>query len=280
MEQGDWAMRHPIRWSFRRATSNWRMTPSFLIIGAQKAGTSSLHAQLVRHPQIFPSRIKEVHYFDLNYARGLDWYRAFFPIRLRALGAGVRAGHRAITGESSPYYLFHPHAARRVNRDLPGIPLIVLLRDPVERAYSHYQHSYRHGLETLSFAEALEREPERTRPDLEKLTADETWPAEQLRNFSYRSRGVYVDQLMRWMPVYDARRLLVLRSEDYFADPGATLARVLDFLRVKPWQPGRFAVRNRGGYARQATPQHAELRAYFEPHNRRLAEWLGFDPGW
>lgn len=280
MDQGDWAVRHPIRWPIRRATSAFRMVPSFLIIGAQKAGTTSLHAQLVRHPQVFPSLIKEVHYFDLNYERGFDWYRTFFPMRWWASLATARSGRRAITGESSPYYLFHPHTARRVNRDLPGIPLIVLLRDPVERAYSHYQHACRLGLETHTFEEALAREEDRIGPDLEKLGSDENWPAEQLRHFSYRSRGIYVDQLMRWMPVYDSRRMLVLRSEDYFADPGATLARVLEFLRLKPWLPGVFAFRNRGGYARQATPQHTELRAYFAPHNRRLAEWLGIDLGW
>lgn len=280
MEQGEWAARHPVRWRFRRATSGWRLMPSFLIIGAQKAGTSSLHAQLVRHPQVLPSLIKEVHYFDLHYRLGPDWYRAFFPARWRALPAALRAGRPVITGESSPYYLFHPHAPRRVNRDFPELPLIVLLRDPVERAYSHYQHAFRHGLETLSFADALAREEERIGPDREKLERDEYWPAESFRNFSYRARGIYIDQLLRWMPVYDPRRLLVLRSEDYFSDPGAVLARTLEFLKLKAWRPGRFAVRNQGGYARAATPQHAELKAFYAPHNRRLADWLGFDPGW
>jgi hypothetical protein len=280
MEQGEWATRHPIRWSFRRATASQRLIPSFLIIGAQKAGTSSLHSQLVHHPQVLPSLLKEVHYFDLNYPRGINWYRTFFPIRLRARMAAVWGGQPAITGESSPYYLFHPHVPRRVERDFPGIPLIVLLRDPVERAYSHYQHARRHGMEQLTFAEALAQEDDRIGPDREKLAVDENWPAVNLQNFSYRSRGVYVDQLMRWMPVYDSRRLLVLRSEDFFADPGATLIRVLEFLRLKTWQPGRFAIRNRGNYAHQATPQHEELRAFYAPHNRRLAEWLGFDLGW
>lgn len=280
MEQGEWAKRHPIRWSLRQATAGLRMSPSFLIIGAQKAGTSSLHAQLVRHPQVLASRIKEIHYFDLNYQRGFDWYRTFFPTRFRASFSAVRTGGQGITGESSPYYLFHPHVPGRVNRDLPGIPLIVLLRDPVERAYSHYQHAFRYGLEKLPFAEALAREEERIEPDREQLRVDEHWPADNLRNFSYRSRGVYVDQLMRWMPEFNSQRLLVLRSEDFFADPGMSLARVLEFLHLKPWRPGRFAVRNRGVYPRLTTPQHEELRAYYAPHNRRLAEWLGFDPGW
>jgi len=256
------------------------MAPGFLIIGAQKAGTSSLHAQLVRHPQVLRPAIKEVHYFDLNYAMGPDWYRAFFPHRATAAAVGWRLGARAVTGESSPSYLFHPHAPRRILRDLPGIPLIALLRDPVERAFSHYQHAFRHGWETLSFDEALAAEAERTTPDRERLETDEFWPGARWLQYSYRARGVYLDQLTRWMPVYDPARLLVLRSEDYFADPGRVLRQTLDFLRLAPWDPGHFTVRNQGRYARTHTAAHEALAAFYAPHNRRLEQWLGRPMGW
>src|SRR5580692_9445955 len=126
------------------------MLPGFLIVGAQRCGTTSMYRALSEHPEVRKAVLhKGVHYFDMNYGRGLGWYRAHFPL---ARGGGV-------TFESSPYYLFHPLAAERIAADLPGVKLIVLVRDPVERAYSAYTHERARGFETESFEQAIEREP-------------------------------------------------------------------------------------------------------------------------
>ena len=131
----------------RLATASARRLPDFLVIGAQRAGSTSLFAQLCEHPGVAAPSHKEIHYFDLQSFRGLRWYRSHFPPAGRSRGR--------ITGEASPYYLFHPAVPARVAEALPDVRLVALLRDPVARAYSQYQLSVRDGHETLGFEEAL-----------------------------------------------------------------------------------------------------------------------------
>src|SRR5215470_750369 len=132
------------RFAARRATASARALPDFLIIGAQKAGTTSLYAYLTAHRDVRPAGRKEVHYFDLGFTAGAElgegWYRSMFPLRARLALDGRRTGRPVRTGEASPYYLFHPAAPQRAAALVPEARLLVLVRDPVERAWSHYRH--------------------------------------------------------------------------------------------------------------------------------------------
>jgi hypothetical protein len=259
--------------TYRRLTAPLRRRPAFLILGAQKAGTSTLYDLLGRHPQVIPATVKEVHFFDLHFGRGVGWYRSHFPLLWRG-------GPAAITGEASPYYLFHPHCARRIAALLPEVKLIVLLRDPVARAYSHFQHKRRDGGETLSFEEAIAREPERLHGEHERLLADETYHSHAHQHFSYLARGQYLEQLQAYHQFFRREQMLVLSSEEFFARPCEVYARVLRFLGLGAWQPSQIPVLNRGDYDRDAIPGAERLRDYFAPHNRRLYEYLGVDFGW
>ncbi len=157
--------RKAARWSaqaYARPTAGLRLLPDYLIIGAQRAGTTSLHRYLIQHPGVRTTlRTKGVHFFDTGYGRGMSWYASRFPTRLTAWYVARRHGVELRTGEASPYYLFHPHVPGRVAEHLPQVKLIALLRDPVGRAYSHYQHEVARGFETLSFEEAIEAEAAR-----------------------------------------------------------------------------------------------------------------------
>src|SRR4051794_26509489 len=146
-----------LRWG--RLSAAARMSPTLLICGAQRCGTTSMYRSLSQHPAILkPILHKGVHYFDTGYLNGRAWYRAHFPLRTTARRVRARTGLEATTFESSPYYLFHPLAARRMARDLPGVRIITLLRDPAERAYSAYVHEFARGYETEPFERALEME--------------------------------------------------------------------------------------------------------------------------
>jgi hypothetical protein len=256
-----------LRLAGRRLSPAPRALPGFLLIGAQRAGTTSLYAQLLRHPQVLPSLRKEVQYFTLHHARGEAWYRAHFPTE-RALAA-----RRAVCGEATPYYLFHPLAPERAHRLLPEARLLVVLREPVARAFSHYAHSRARGRETLGFEAALEREPER-------LAAEGERPGFAHQHFSYFARGLYAEQLRRWLGWYPRERLLVLRFEDLTADPSACVDRAVEFLGLPHASLPAFPVRN----AREYPPLDAALRAAlarrYAPHNRDLEELLGFELGW
>src|SRR5579863_9235330 len=138
---------------FRASTSPLRMAPDFMIIGALRGGTTSLYSYMTAHPGIGPAYMKEVHFFDVHYKKGFPWYQAQFPSLPQKYYRERVQKQRFITGEASPYYLFHPHAPKRIAKILPQVKLVVLLRNPVTRAYSHYSHEVAGGHESLSFEE-------------------------------------------------------------------------------------------------------------------------------
>ena len=193
--------------------------PDFLGLGVQKGGTTTLHRLLERHPSVFLPPVKEVHYFSLHFGEGEAWYRHQF--------ASAASGQRC--GEVTPYYLFHPEVPQRVHALLPKARLIVLLRDPVERALSQYFHSRRLGFEPLPLEQALAVEPERLQSAPAALrAADGKHKSHQ--EHSYLSRSRYELQLPAWEALYPAAQLLVLRSEELFYGPAEIWMRVLEFL--------------------------------------------------
>ena len=261
-------------------TAAWRPLPDYLVIGAARAGSTSLYEYLIQHPAVLPALVKEVHFFTASYARGAGWYRAHFPIGLRRAMVARRQGV-ALTGEATPYYLFDPRAPNRIRQLLPSVRLLAVLRDPVQRAVSHYQHERRLGVETLSLAEAIDAEEGRLdgAEDVERLDMD---GALQFRHqhFGYLARGRYAEQLQRYLAQFPASQLMVVRSEDLFEQPEATYAKVLHFLGLPEWSLPRYA---RFNASRGMTPDphlDARLRSYFEPHNAALARLIGREMSW
>lgn len=265
---------------FRLLTGPLRVLPDFIIIGAQKGGTSSLFRYLTDHPAVAASVGKEVHYFDWHFHRGEHWYRAHFPTATHRAIFRARTGQSLVTGEASPYYLLHPHTPKRVKAVVPEVKLIALLRDPVERTLSAYHHQVRRGSESLPLLEAIDREPERLAREIERLAHDETYNSFAHRHFSYLSRGIYADQLAAWFREFPRDRLLVIRSEDFFSSPALSFAQVLDFLGLPRWEPPRFARFNAAEYADMDPATRNRLIEYFAPHNKRLYDLLGRDFGW
>jgi lipopolysaccharide transport system ATP-binding protein len=249
--------------------------PTFLLIGAQRSGTTSLFHDLTRHPHVKGSRVKEVHFFDHEYQRGLDWYRTFFP----PVG-GRRGGVDVVVGEATPYYLFHPAVPQRVAETAPDIRLLVILRDPVDRAYSHYRKSVARRIERLSFEDALATEEGRLAGEERRLLSEPGYRSFQHRHHSYVARGLYAEQLERWLLHFSREQLLILRAEDFFARPRDTYARTLDFLGIAPFDPGAFSPRN----PTTSEPLDGRVRTWlegrFEEPNARLAELLGGPMWW
>ena len=260
----------------RGLVAGCRPWPSFLIVGAQKSGSTFLYRNLVAQPGVLPAYKKEIHYFDLHHDEGPGWYRAHFPLNLRSLFPLLRnlGEGGAITGESSPYYLFHPGIPGRVRALLPEVRLIAVLRHPVERAYSHYQHEFRRGVETAPPAEAFAAEGERLAGEDVKLLADPGYVSRSHRKFSYLARGRYAEQLLRWLEVFPPRQLLVLKSEEMYADPGAALARAMAFLG-RPGSPVRVPHSNKPKDYQALEPDIRHyLSGVFAPHNEALYRLL------
>lgn len=250
------------------------MLPDFLVIGAQKSGTTSLYGYLSHHPDVSAAVIKETHFFDEQYHRGWAWYRAQFPLR--------EAAERRVTGEATPSYLLDPRTPARVARGLPGIRLVAILRDPVDRAYSQFNHETARGHEDVaSFEEALDLEPSRL------LAAERTVApppgssmTNALKHHAYLARGRYAEQLERWYQHVPREDLLVLVAEELYADPPAVMRQVHRHLGLEAVELESYEARNQRAYSDMPPGIRERLEEYYAPHNQRLAELLGRPLPW
>ena len=263
----------------RRITSALRVLPDLLILGEMRAGTTSLHRYLHEHPQVLRPRIKETHFFDRQYANGTGWYRANFPMRTAMLWHRLRHG-RALTFEATPDYLIFPRTPERLWKLQPRTKLIALLRNPVERAYSHYQFNLRIERERYPFAKAIKREAKRLACERGKLLTGEFSRSRRLRRYSYAMRGIYVDSLRAYEEYFPRDQMLVIKSEDLFENTQETYDEILRFLGLSPWRLRSTESINAVPYSREKPPGYDELREFFAPHNQRLYDYLGRDFGW
>lgn len=203
--------------------------PDFLILGAQKGGTTALYQYLAHHRAVQSPAMKELHFFDIHFENGRNWYES----QLGPEGSGDR-----LRGECSPYYLFHPLVPARVAEYYPDVRMIVVLRDPIERAFSHYRMMAARGVEELSFSEALSAESRRLEGEEDRMLGEPSYRSHAHQCLSYRSRGFYAKQLQRWFEAMAPERLLVLFSEDLKTEPDRSMRTVTDFLEIDPLPPG------------------------------------------
>ena len=260
----------PHAWRF--ATQHFRHLPTCVIVGAQKAGTTQLYAHLVTHPRCFEAAKKEVDYFSKHAQRSIAWYRSRFPLSFRVTR---KAGH---VMEASPSYLPTPSALRQMKQVLPKTRVIVILRDPVSRAFSHYQHRKTRHLESRTFAECV----------AEEIRANE-FPAEPgvaLRPdakpmLGYVARGYYALQLELLLKLFPRNKVLVMDSASLFQDTGAACERVFSFMGLESFDVQPTKIYNRGYYQEKIDPRVAEeLRAHYRPYDALLTSLLEQSFSW
>lgn len=256
------------RWPQWASRAGIGASPHFLIIGQTKAGTSSLFEYLCAHPQVVAPLTKEIHFWSRAYQAvpdhryGMDWYRAFFP--------PLPADAGLITGEASPSYFLDAAASRRIADHLPEARLIVLLRDPVERAYSAFRMNERLELEYRSFEEIVARELDRT-PTC-PLAPGEI-PGGHL------TVSAALPHLRRWLAQVPRERLLILQNRDLADDLPGVMARACRHLGIAPFVPTNPRRYNEGIYPPMPEALERQLRAWFAEHERALAEFLAGEPG-
>jgi hypothetical protein len=265
---------------YGEATAGLRPGPDFVIIGAKRGGTTSLHRYLREHPSIrplFPGRqhIKGVHYYDSNYGRGLRWYRSHFPLKVGQRQLVRPDLSPAIAGEASPYYLFHPLAAERLARDFPAVRIIVCLRDPVDRAYSHYKEQTYHARETLSFEAALDAEEERLRGEAERISAEPGYLSVAHEHLSYLAQSRYLEMLPRWFSLFPREQFHIMVSEEFYADPDREVNEVWRFLGLAPRKLVSRAKHNHQPAPGIRAETRERLQEALADHNGGLEELLG-----
>lgn len=265
---------------FQSLTSNFRMLPDFIIIGAQRCGTTSLYQYLISHPNIVSAVTKEISFFDKKFDMGLKWYKSHFHLGLYK--KYIKNVHKidVITGEATPEYFFHPHAPERIHKTIPDVRLIVMLRNPVDRAYSHYNHSVRHNIENLSFEEAIEKENQRIDGEFEKMLKDERYNSIILEKHSYLSRGIYINQIKRWHALFSKKQLMIIQSEQFYNDPKSTFNDVLEFLNLPRFELSEYKQFGHFNYNDFDKGLRKKLIEYFKPYNQKLYEYLGVYFDW
>jgi Sulfotransferase domain len=258
-----------------RLTYKNRALPSALLVGPRRTGTTSLYKTLRRHPNIRGASRKEIKFFDCNYFRGMEWYQGFFPRK------STLDSRNAIAIEASPYYSFHPLAAERIKQHFPDIKIIFTLRNPIDRAYSHYQMNYQLGVETLpTFEQAVAAEEDRLAGEERRILQDDEYPLFTHMHLSYLAQGIYADMLSRWFDVFPREQILVINSEEFFSSMPEIFDRMIAFLRLPQWVLNVTKNANPGSYHPMAEDTRHKLVEFYLPHNLRLKELLGRDFGW
>jgi hypothetical protein len=155
-----------------------------------------------------------------------------------------------------------------------------MLRNPIDRAFSHYRYHVKLGEETLSFKEAIEAESTRLQGEMDKMLVDEHYSSKNLKMFSYLKRGVYIDQIRRWYELFPEEQIFVLKSEDFFSHTEESYNRVLEFLGLPKYLLTAYKTFNVGKEVSMDTEMRNFLMNYFRPYNEELYKFLGKDFGW
>ena len=203
-----------------------RSLPSFIIVGAQKSGTSSLFNYLIQHPQIISGRYKEIHYFDILHLLGDSFYKGHFPY------IDTLKKHNAITGEASPYYLVHPCSAERIAQLIPHCKIIIMLRNPTHRAISHYHMEVNNKNESRPIKKALDEEDKTINNEYKNLIKTPNYHSPIFQTFSYKKRGLYAEQIQRFQHYFKPEQLHILKSESFFKNPKKETQNIYKFLEI------------------------------------------------
>ncbi len=271
--------------AYAMATAAYRPLPDFLIVGTKRGGTTSLFNYLLEHPSVLPMfpaarGKKSPYYFFEEYHRGAVWYRSHFPTQAYRRRMERILGNPVVAGEGSPYYLYDPWGAEKIHELMPDVKSIILLRDPVKRAYSHYWERVGQGSEPLSFRDALAAESQRLATEHDRMMADRNFYSREHDFHSYRDRGIYLPQLQRWFEKFPRENVLILRSEDLYADEQAILNQTCDFLGIPHHTMSSFKQHNEQRPDPMPDDIREELREFYAPHNEQLYAYLGRDFGW
>lgn len=247
-----------------------RVAVDYLIIGVGKSGTSSLQYYLSKHPQVINPYKKELHFFNTNFAAGVDWYLAQFP-------PIHKENNYFVTGEATPWYLGSYEVEKRVFQLFPNVKLIAVLRNPVARAVSQYYMHLKLGKEHRSLEAAMTSEMAILKEIADPTEVRENyWKTEK----GYLLFGLYVYFIQKWMALFPENQFLFLRSEDLYNAPAATMKQVFDFLELSDYKLSNYPKWNTGSYSRISGDLRQSLSDFFQPHNQKLEEYLDIKFNW
>lgn len=246
-----------------RQTWFLRPLPDVVVLGAMKSGSTSVYELMLEHPAVRGAVRKEVHFLDIHYDRGLRWWRGQFPSRW--------PGQDWTAVEATPMYLSFPPAPQRLRAVGVQPRFVVLLRDPVERAVSHWSHRNREGRDSRSLEQVIADEAGMTDDDAVALAAKGIAAYQPL----VLAHGHYAAQLVRWQAAFPVESFLVIEAQSFFTDPQTTMDRVFDFAGLESVPIADARARNAGDAREVSKDALAALADYYAPLNDDLFALLG-----
>ncbi len=236
----------------------------------------------MQHPCIHPCTTKEPRFFDKYYNRGINWYKSCFPFTFQKKFEKKFFHRKFFTGEATERYFEHPYVPQRIKKITPNAKFIVLLRNPIDRAYSHYNMRHDSKKEELSFEQAIIQEKERTKDEFEKMLNDENYYSKDYFHHSYLERSIYVTKLKHWMNEFPKERFLILKSEEFFKEPNNIYNQVIKFLELPKWELHEYKKIGAGKYnqPKMEFSTRTQLIDYFRPYNEKLYKFLGINFNW
>lgn len=265
---------------FRSFTSNYRILPDFIIIGESKCGTTSLYNYLIQHTAINPALSKEINFFNWSHDKPLNWYRAHFPTKLKKNLTKNVFKKPFLTGEATPLYLFNSLVPKRIFKIIPNVKIIIILRNPIDRAYSHYHDlGIRLGKEKRTFDDAIRSEIKILEQKNYVVTDYDGNFSERL--YQYVARGIYLAHLRIWMKTFSKKQFLILKTEELEENASKILNNVFEFLSLPSYVKINFEKKhNVSKYEPMSSSSRKMLMEFFKPHNKSLYEFLKRDFKW
>lgn len=240
----------------------------YLIIGTQKGGTTSLNYYLSEHPNIMSSMIKEMPFWSNQIDRGLEWYFSHFP--------PIPPNYHCLVGEATPINFNSPEVAENLVKFFPNVKLILLLRNPIDRAVSHYYHWLSLKWELSSFDEVIQREIDQ----LQDQTID-FWAKLNDSTFQgYLAKGLYIYFIEKWIKIFPREQFLILSSEEFYANPDQGTTKVLNFLGLPEYHLSSYHQYNTRPYPPISESTRTLLNHYFQPYNQKLEDCLEMQFNW
>ena len=261
---------------FYGITAPLRVLPDFLVIGSARSGSTSLYYNICNHPSILSAAYDEIGFFDSNYHLGMNWYRSMFPLKKDMKRIRDKTRY-AQTGEDTPFYFWKTEAANRINKILPQIKLITILRNPVERAYSNYHLGVRAGTEKSTFEEAVRKELATLNEN--KISAENIFKFCNIRA-SYIAKSLYIYQMKIWFEIFSKDRLFVISTEEMEKSPSYAINQVYQFLGLPKYEHKFFEKRKQASYDKMSDNIRKELEEFFKPYNEELFKLIGKSFEW
>ena len=263
-----------------KLTKSLHVEPDYLIIGAPRSASTSLYQYLIQHPCITPAITKQIHYFDRYFYKGFSWYKSCMPYKIEKFYKKNIIKENFITGEATVHYFLHPLAPERIFNFLPNVKLILTLRDPVERAYSHWNMEFQNKNETLSFEDAIKIEESRMDGEIEKLMDDDRYESINYPHRAYLTTGRYIEHLEKWLKFFPSKQFCIIDSDELARNPSTQFNKIIEFLELPKFDLVNYPKLHSRNYSKMDLKIREELKEYYKPYNNKLFSMIGKNFEW